>query len=212
MNDIQMRRAPTFDELQREVTPQVNPGGNLETFWHDIYDTALYVSGTTTQLTFFSATRATNQLSNLSPAGQFPVPQFFELWNSYLDVIVPPSADGLQQQIFTDIHRLIYGTATGEGAPSWTFTLANKTYGPWPVSRLHASGGPQGFGYSTGTTVGESYANNSYPDGGWCWHGMVTIPPQQAFQVTLNWDAAQTLAADVRLRFGFRGKLSRRIL
>jgi len=203
---------PSFEALQRSVTPAPDPEGNLETFWHDVYDTVPFTSGTTTQVTFFTTSRATSQLSNLSPAGSFPVPQFFQLWNSYLDVLVAPAATATQQTVFRDVHRLIYGTAVTEGPPSWTFTLANKTYGPWPLSRLHASGGPQGFGYSTGTAVGEVYANNSYPDESWCWHGEITIPPQQAFQVDVRWDAPQTLSADVRLRFGFRGRLSRRIL
>lgn len=201
----------TFDQLQNESTPKSVPGGNMEAVAWDVFDTATYVSGTTTSLTFFTTTRTSPRLSNLSPAGQFPNPQFFRLYSMSLDVMVAPTAAGTQATVFEDMHKLLYGDSNG--APTFLFTLANKQYGPFPLSRMHATGGPQGFGYSTGTTVGEAYANNSYPDGGYIFANSILIPPQQAFSVTLEWDSAQTLGGgDTRLRPVLHGTLYRRIL
>lgn len=201
----------TFDALQNEATPRSVDGGNMEAVAWDIYDTATYVDATTTSLTFFTTTRNSPRLSNLSPAGQFPNPQFFRIYSASLDIMVPPGAAGTQAVVYQDMWRILFGSGT-QGAPTFLFTLANKQYGPFPLSRLHGTGGPTGQGYSTGTTVGEVYANNSYPDGGYCFANSILIPPQQAFSVTLEWDGPQDLAADVRLRTTLHGTLYRRIL
>jgi len=204
----------TFAQLQDEATPKSVEGGNMEAVAWTVYDTATYTSAATTQLTFFTNTRATPQLSNLAPAGQFPNPQFFRLFSVSLDVMVPQLNIGAAvPTAIRDIWRMLFGSGTaGEGAPSWTFTLANKTYGAFPVSMLHGTGGPVGFGFTTAAATGSEYGNNSYPDGGFSFANSILIPPQQAFQVQLNWDAAQTLLANVNLRVSLHGTLYRRIL
>lgn len=201
--------AKTFDELQNEATPKQVQGGNMEAVAWTAYDTATYTSAATTNLTFFTTTRGTPQLSNLSPAGQFPNPQFFRLQSASLDIMVEPAN---AQTVWRDVYRILFGQLVTDGAPSWTFTLANKTYGPFPVSMLHGTGGPTGFGYSTAAAVGAEYANNSFPDGGFSFGNSILIPPQQAFQVTTTWDTAVTLAGNVRLRLSLHGTLYRRIL
>lgn len=199
----------TAAELQSESTPQSVPGGNMEAVAWTIYDTATYTSAATTALTFFTTTRGTNQLSNLSPAGQFPSPQYFRVFSASLDIIVPPASTTAVR----DVWRILFGTgAAGSGAPSWTFVLANKQYGPFPVSMLHGTGGPQGFGYATTAATDNEWANNSFPDGGFGFGNSILIPPQQAFQVALAWDAAVTLAANINLRVSLHGTLYRRIL
>jgi len=202
--------ARTFAELQSEATPQAVEGGNMEAVAWSLYDTATYTSTVTTALTFYNNTRATPQLSNLAPAGQLPNPQYFRVQSATVDVMVPP-LNG--QTAVRDVWRILFGSGTaGEGAPAFLFVLANKQYGPFPLSMCHGTGGPTGFGYSTNMAVGQEWAVNSFPDGGFKFGNSILIPPQQAFQVTVSWDAAQTLAANINLRFGLHGTLYRRIL
>lgn len=204
----------TFDQLQSEATPKSVEGGNMEAVAWTIYDTLTYTSAVTTQATFFTNTRPTPQLSNLSPAGQFPNPQFFRVYSASLDIGVAPLDIGAAAPTaIRDVWRILFGSGTaGEGMPSWTFTIANKTYGAFPVSMLHGTGGPQGFGFTTAAAAGAEWANNSFPDGGYSFANSILIPPQQAFQVSMAWDAAQTLVADINLRLSLHGTLYRRIL
>lgn len=202
----------TFAELQNEATPQAVEGGNMEAVAWSIYDTATYTSAATTALTFFNTTRANPQLSNLAPAGQFPNPQFFRVQSATLDVMELPGASAVQAAVL-DTWQILFGTGVaGIGAPVFMFVLANKQYGPFPLSMCHGTGGPQGFGYTGAVAAGVEWAVNSFPDGGFKFGNSILIPPQQAFQVTAAWDGPVTLTANINLRFALHGTLYRRIL
>ncbi len=55
-------------------------------------------------------------------------------------------------------------------------------------------------------------ANNSYPDGGWDWCGKILIPPMANFNITVDWNAAQTLASgNSVVRFFMVGGLYRSV-
>lgn len=196
-----------FGELKKMAEPQAVRGGQAEALAWVLFDTATYVSATTTVLQFFTASRDTRQLTNMNNPGTLPDPQYFQIEYFGLDVLAAP-----QDGAWADVHDLLMGGT--DGGPTWEFSLADKSYGQFPVTFLHESGGVQGFGFSTLTDDAEEYARNARPDGGWCVDGSIVIPPQQSFSITLRWSSAQTLEniGDTDLRAWMAGSLYRRVL
>jgi hypothetical protein len=96
------------------------------------------------------------------------------------------------------------------GRPSWLFTLQNKTYGRYPLSALHASGGPLTLVSQTVATVSQQTGQNNYLPG-WNYNGSITIPAQTSFQFNVIWSAAQDLTANWLIRIGFFGILLRAV-
>lgn len=197
-------RARTLAELQAMAEPQAVQGGQSEAIPAILFDTATYVDNTTTQLTFFTTTRATPQLSNLNGRG-LPTPQYFEAYYAGCDLLQPAgNIDAL-----TDASLVMNGTGTaGQGGPTWQFELANKVTGPYPLAAFHTLGGPQGFT----TRTGIEYGNFGPSDGGFCLDGAIIIPPNQTFSITLTWPAAVNIAANRDIRIWFAGVLHRRVL
>lgn len=203
----------SFKALQEEANPPSGQGVSEAIPWV-WFDTLTYTSGTTTQLRFFQSTRATTQLSNMPLSGQIQAPQFFEPWFLGLDVLSPPQATALSAWL--DVWQILLGTGTaGQGGPTATLLLSQKEYLVLPVSYMHGSGGPTGFGWSEASnaaTGGAEYANNSIPDGGFPIAGALTIPPTVSFGVVIDWPAALTLSADRDLRLNLVGTLHRKVL
>jgi len=198
-------KARTLAELKRMAQPQAVPGGASEAVAWAFHDTATYTSATTTQLTYFTTTRATRNLSNLSPAGTIPDPQFFEVYGFNCDVLIGSVATTL-----ADIQQLLFGDGTtGVGGPIFTFTYADKQYGPWALSLLHGTGGATGYGNTAAAT---EYGNNSIPDGGFYQDGAICLAPNQSFSARIDWGAAVTLTADVDIRVTMAGVLHRRVV
>jgi hypothetical protein len=192
---------------QQAIAPS---GTSPEAIWHQAYDTQTYTSASTTTLDFFAAINADKSLSNMEAAGQFPAPQVFELYNICLDLwgatapLVSTTADTT-------------GTANDNalllflGRPVWKFTLQNKTYGPYKLTTLHGTGGPQVFFAGT-TAAGAStqFAKND-PSSGWNYNKSITIPAQTSFQFNISWSAAQTLTKNYLLCVSLFGVLSRAV-
>lgn len=197
-------RARTLKQLSEMAQPTTVSGGNSEALAWALYDTATYVSAATTQLTFFTTSRNTPQLSNLNGRG-LPTPQFFEVFYFNLDVLAPAG----NSTAIEDTWDIINGTGVaGQGGPSWTFTLADKVMGPFPLRTLQGLGGVRGF--TTQTTT--EWASNGTDAGTFGADGAVVIPPNQTFSIVLTWPAAVTLAANRDLVVSMSGVLHRRIL
>jgi hypothetical protein len=198
-------RPRTMKRLAELAQPNVVPGGQSEALAWQLYDTQLYTSATTTQLTFFAAAPANKFLGNVVSNG-LPTPQYFEVYFFGLDILrVPGNTD-----VWGDLWRIVNGTgpATLVGTPTWTFTLADKQMGPFPLRGLHGLGGPTGFSTRTST----EYANNGGIDNSFSVDGALVIPPTQSFQVDLRWPAAVTLSGNVQLQVWMAGVLHRRVL
>lgn len=196
----------TLEQLKKMAEPAPVVGGTSEAIPWVFYDTNTYVDATTTSLVFFTTTRANRQLSNLSPAGTIPEPQYFEIYSFMVDVLVPKSATA-----WADYQTLLQGSGA-EGAPIFTFTLADKQYGPVPLTVLHSTGGITGFGLGPAAAAVEEYANNSIPDGGYWIDGAIVIPPNQAFSAQIDWAAAADISANKLIRVSMAGALHRRVL
>lgn len=197
-------RARTLSQLSEMAEPTSVSGGNSEALAWTFFDTAQYTSGTTTQLTFFTTTRANSQLSNLNGRG-LPTPQYFEVYFFNFDILgLAGNASPIE-----DSWEIQHGTGVaGVGAPTWSFTLADKIMGPFPLYTLHGLGGVVGF--TTQTTT--EFANIGNGQGTFAVDGAVVIPPNQTFQMVLTWPAAVTLAANRDLVVSMTGVLHRRIL
>jgi hypothetical protein len=174
-----------------------------------LYHQKTYTSGTTTKLTFFDAVESDDTLGNMETQGSLPDPQYFEIHYIGADFLLDATtAAGGEVGAIDDVAKLLF---TGRG--TWTLSIAKKAYGPFPLSFLHASGGPTGFGWGT-FTAEESiqYANNGIFDGGWCVGGALIIPPKVGFSFEVRWSAAQTLnAGNTGVRAWMAGVLHRQV-
>lgn len=197
----------TFGELKQLAFPQSAQVPEL--IPHIIWDTLTYTSGTTTQLIFFRTAQGNPRLGNMLSGGMLQAPQWFEIHNLGFDILIDATtAAGGETGALDDVAKLML-----VGSPTFQLVFQDKNYGPYPLSHLHGSGGPAGVGYGT-FTAEESIqvATNSYPDGGWDWKGRIVIPPMANFNVTVDWNAAQTLASGNSLvRFWMYGGLYRSI-
>lgn len=193
----------TLEQLKAMADPPKMQGVS-EAIPFIFYDTALYVDNTTTELTFFTTSRANRQLSNLNPAGTLPSPQYFEVYGFMVDILYPPAAAA-----WADVHGLLFG-AGATAAPTFEFKLSDKDYGPTPLSALHGTGGI--YGFSDAAAAPAQYANNAIPDGGWYTDGAIVIPPMESFSATIRWAAAVDIAADKYIRVSMAGVLHRKVL
>lgn len=202
----------TREELMSLATPKAVTGGQSEALSWVFYDTQTYVSGTTTELSFFTTTNVSRAITNLEAGGQLTEPKFFEIYYFGLDVLEPVTSGGTgAPDAWNDIQQLVM-----DGQGFWRFTISDKQYGAFPLSFCHTSGGVQGYGFAEQTTAGaqvvNAYGLNSVPDGGWCVDGALVIPPKVGFDVRVQWPTALTLGADRDLRFWMAGVLHRRVL
>lgn len=193
--------------VRAQATP---PAGNSqEAIWHCLYDTNTYTDNTTTRLTFFDAARGDVTLSNMEVAGQLSAPQTFQVHNVCCDAWtasgVSTAAGGLVGNL-DDLQLLLV-----VGRPVWTLNMASKRYGPYPLTALHGTGGPTGFGYGTFTAEESLQFAKNTDSPGWNYYGKIIILEQSSFNMEVQWAAAQNLTADWRIRISMFGVLNRRV-
>lgn len=202
---IQPLDASTLNVL---ANPQLSGMGESIPFI--LYDTQLYTSAVTTEQQFFRAAVNDDTLSNMQAGGTLPDPYYMQLFNFGFDILNDlTTAAGAEVGIIDDIQKLMLVSRS-----IWTLTISDKSYGPYPLSFLHTSGGASGMGWGS-FTAEESlqYGNNSVPDGGWNWYGSVIIPPRVNFGTKVKYAAAQTLnGGNPYCRFWISGILHRRVL
>lgn len=192
----------TFQQLKELVRPQA---GRSEAVPHFFYDSETYVSAVTTELSFFTNTKASRNLSNLTPAGSLPSDQEFEIYGVFLDIIADPVATS-----WLDVSRLIKGAGGVNGGPIWQLTISDKNYGPEPLTALGPTGGITGFSDAAAAPI--QYANNGHVQCGWWADAAIVIPPEISFSLTTRWQAPVTLSGDTLLRISLGGTLHRRVL
>ena len=198
-------RARSLKDLAMMAEPTAVPGGQSEALAWTFFDTNLYVSAATTQLTYFTTTRANSQLSNLNGRG-LPTPQYFEIYSFNLDVLSAAGNTTPLEDTWDVLNGL--GGAGNTGAPTWQFVLADKVTGPFPLRGLHGLGNIHGF--TTQATT--EYAQNGDGTGGFWADGAIVIPPNQTFSIVVTWPAAVTLSSNLDLVASMSGVLHRRVL
>ena len=201
-----MRKLPvvpyTYEQLQDMARPQfVNRPEGIPWVYFDTVPTVL---ATPTVLTFFQTLQTNKSLGNMDLAGMLTSGEYFIIDSIGLDILTPPTvtaAGSAPVGALSDVYEILNGDAvTGGDSGRWSFNMLSKAIGPFPLSFLHASGGPTGNGWGTETTATTSqYANNGIFDGGFPM-GNLVIPPSTTFNVTLEWGGATTLVAERALR------------
>jgi len=177
-----------------------------------LYDTVAWTTASTTSGTYFGTVQSDKTLGNMEGPGQLPDPQYFEIayWGcDFLDPVLTAAAPAATTGPIIDIGNFLFG-----GRATWTFNISNKRVGPFPLTFMHASGGPTGFGYTiSGTTNRVEYGNNGVFDGGFCVEEAIVIPPKLGFDVTIALAASVTLSTSpLNVRAWMAGVLHRRVL
>lgn len=217
MANARTKQVKTWAQLRQSIAPML-PGEPERIPW-TWFDTATYVSGTTTQLDFFQTLQTDRVLGNMQAAGQIPAPMYFDLHHLGIYFDLGPSGLAVAAAITTpllgtinDVVNLVEGSVT--------FQIAQKDYWIGKIGMCPAGYGPKGELSIAGTytaTDGDQiqYGTNGIPDlrnrnNFW---GDLTIPHNQNFLVRLNWTSAITLQeGDTPIVAYLDGYLYRRVL
>lgn len=207
---------------RRAVLAKATPpsGASQEAIWDQRYDTQVYPTTGITSLTFFTATNADKTLSNMEAAGQFPAPQSFQIYNICCDLY--PNAAGLSEVAapaapatsvpgnVDDMQKILL-----QARPVWTLNISSKIYGPYSLTLLHGTGGPQGFLSGFGTVaaaVVAQHARNETSEG-WNYYGSIIIPEQTSFSITVTFQGTLVpVNAAHNIRLSLLGIQQRRVL
>lgn len=202
---------PILTAAQLAAAANPSHAGQPEAIPWFLYSTKTFTDNSTTSATFFQDVENDKTLSNMEAAGQLPDPQYMIVHYVTCDLLrEPTTAAGGKTGALDDLELFLKAT----GRAIWTLNMSNKSYGPFPLTMCHATGGATGVGYGT-FTAEESIqqANNGIPgSGGFPFGGALVIPPKVGFSVKVELAAAVDMTADLRVRMGLAGVLYRRVL
>jgi hypothetical protein len=200
-------RPTTF---RSEVRKAIPPSGDVpETIWHAHFDTKTYPAAGTGRLNFFDNVNVGNRfLSNQELGGMFPAPQVFTIYGITLDFYPanPITSNAALAGAANDAFLLLLAAE-----PVWTLTLQSKRYGPYPLSVLRASGGPEAWLQATTAAGGSVQLARNVLHGGWDYRGQLTIPSNVGYSFTIEWNTAVALNQAHSLRVTMFGKLLRAV-
>jgi hypothetical protein len=200
-------RAKSRQQIQNAVTPA--SGKAQESIWHCLYDTQAFVSATTIRQTFFQTLNVDSTLSNMEAGGQLASPQSFEVHNICVDLLpvagVSTSASNVGNA--DDMARILFAIR-----PVWTLTISQKSYGPYPLTALHGTGGVQAFFGTAIATPGSLQYGRNDPSPGWNYYGRIIIPEQVGFKIDVVYAATAVVTASINVRVAMFGVLNRRIV
>lgn len=218
MPKIAIPVAQSYEALVAAVNPVTGAAPESVPWW--LYDTQTYTSGATTQLTFFAATQAARDLSNLPTGGALPDPNFFGVHYVYADFMQVAAAytttaaaagSVTNPSALNDVGLLLL-----QSRPRFTLIISDKAYGPWPLSVTGGTGAALGFSAIVGpgganTAQRTDYGYNALHGGAYL-GGKIIIPPKVGFSLVVDWPAAVTLTGDYRIRVTLYGVYYRRVL
>jgi hypothetical protein len=178
-----------------------------------LWDTATYTSGATLQLTYFTATRATIDLSNMEIAGQLAYPKAFlaralKIFLKQRPESVNEVAPAAVQTGAANNIALLMNTG------ALRITIGSKEYGQYPLWTLTSGCGPFGVMQVSNVLIGGAYADYGlfgYPHtkNSFTLAQPLFIEPQMNFRVDIFWAAAVTLTRSLTLTVAFEGDLIR---
>lgn len=211
--------AQNYEALVRAVNPVSANAPESVPWW--FYDTQLYTSAATVQQTFFAATQAARDLSNLPTGGALPDPNFFAI--HYLNADFMQNAAGTPYTTTAAIGAAVtnanalndVGSLLLSGRGRITLTISDKAYGPWPLSVTGGTGAALGFIAIAGLTGAGNAQRSDFgynAVGGAFIGGKIIIPPRVGFNVVCDWPAALTLTGNYQVRVTMYGAYYRRVL
>lgn len=172
--------------------------GQPETIPWVYFDTQTIATAQARQA-FFAVPQNDPTLGNIEQGGTIPADTYFQIWSINFDFLVAASAQGAAgaAPIVNDLANLLFG-----GRGTVQLQIANKNYGPWPLSYCHASGGLRidwQYPEAAAQTV-LNFAQNQGPDGGYWTDGAIILPPNQSFVFTVSWNGlVLTTSRQVRM-------------
>lgn len=200
------RNLPTA-AVEAAATP--SSGQSAEVIWHQLYDTQTFTDNVTTRMEFFTTASNDRTLTNMPTPGILPRFQTMRLHNVCLDILetIPVTTSATLTGVLNDLALLLIGAAQ---RPTWLLNISSKDYGPYSLSSLHGTGGPDGFGFSSDGAEIVQYARNAtWP--GWNYMGRMTLREQVPFFMVVQYAATADITADVRFRLSLFGVLNRNI-
>src|SRR6266704_2168029 len=157
-----------------------------------LFDTQAWTSTTTITQTYYQTVQNDKTLGNMEGPVQLPDPQDLEIHYIGADFLLSPNsvASVAAAGPLNDIAQFLFAQRG-----LFVFDISNKRVGPFPMSSLHASGGPTGYLAITNAASAQKneFANNGIFDGGFCVGGSILIPPKVGFDIVLTLFAAPTL-------------------
>lgn len=162
------------------------------------YDTQDFVSNWT-RVSFFSTPQNDQTLGNIEQGGTIPADTYFQIWSFNLDFLVAATETGAATNIVNDLAQILYGSRA-----ILNLTIANKNYGPLPLTFLHSSGGIRAVIANPPAATLVNFAQTEVPDGGYWVDGAIILPPNQSFTLTITGVAA-ALSATRKLRLSMAG-------
>lgn len=178
-----------------------------------LWDTLTYTSATTLRLTYFTATRATVDLSNMEVAGQLPYPKAF-LARS-LKVFLKQRPESVNEVAATNPQTgAVNNIAQLFNTGALQITIGSKNYGTYPLWVFGCAGGPSGIMLQSNILIAGSYADyaqsgRAHSRDGFTFAVPLFIEPQMNFNVDLQWGAVVTLTRNLTLTVAFEGDLIR---
>lgn len=204
-----VRALPRAQVLAAATPPS---GASQEAIWDQRYDTQTYPTTGVRILTFFGAVNNDKTLSNMEAAGQFPAPQSFRIFDICADIF--PSAAGVSSSAgiaagnVDDLQKILF-----QARPVWSLNLSNKIYGPYSLTVLHGTGGPQGIINGTYTAPIDLQLARNETSPGWNYQGSIIIPEQTSFNITVAFqNTLVPVAVDHLIRLSLFGVQQRRVL
>jgi hypothetical protein len=209
MLGVKVRARPRSAVLAAATPPS---GRSQEAIWHQLYDTQTYPAAGIVTLSF-GLVNADKTLSNFEANNQLPAPKSMQLYNICCDIF--PSAAGVSNNLaataagnLNDMQKILF-----QARGTWTLGISDKNYGPYSLTDLHGTGGPQGFMVGTGAAADFLQHARNEVSPGWNYCGSIIIPEQTTFTVTLNFQATLVpIAVDHLIRISLFGIQQRRVL
>ena len=198
------------DGLQRLATPQA---GDLESFPDIKYDRQTFPqAGGVATLPFFQAIAGGVNVTNMESIGQFPAPQWFQLFGIMVTPMVAGPSNITAPASGTNATGIMndWDLLTKTQGAVLELSISSKKYGPWPLLALHGVGGAYGCvsGSGSGALVNETVANGP-ADGGFGPQGEIVIPPNVGFTVKIILAAAQAVTVATLVEVALLGRLYR---
>lgn len=187
-------RPEGYNTMKNLSEPQ--SAGQPETIPWVYFDTQTIASAQARQA-FFAVPQNDPTLGNIEQGGTVPADTYFQVWSINVDFLLAAAEVAATATAVNDLLQILNGSRA-----ILQFTIANKNYGPLPLSFCHASGGIRATIANSDATATDvvSLGQNEAPDGGWWVDGAIILPPRQSFSVTVTGVAAVlTATRNVRL-------------
>lgn len=191
-------RALNYPEVKALSEPAT--AGQPEVIPWVYFDTQDFVTNWT-RVSFFANPQNDPTLGNIEQGGTMPADTYFQVFSFNVDFLVSSVVTAATPTQVNDLLQIMNGARA-----TLQFTIANKNYGPLPLSFCHSSGGIKAtLSQSEAALAGIfNYGQNADPDGGWWVDGAVILPPRQSFSITVIGVAA-ALTATRSVRFSMAG-------